>query len=70
MPFEFRKSVHKLSGYKQKSLFPTKPEVDFQQQQFWVIVFVEPYHIPFEFQKSVYLFSGYKQKVIFRPNRK
>ena len=36
-----------------RSLFPSKPEVDFQRQHFSVITSIKPYHIPFEFRKSV-----------------
>ena len=38
---------------KEKSLFPSKPEVEFWRQYFSVITSVEPYHIPFEFRNSV-----------------
>ena len=53
-----------------KSLFPSKPEVDFQRQHFSIITSIKPEHMPFKFRKSVYLFSGYEQKVFSRLNRK
>ena len=53
-----------------KSLFLSKPEVDFQRQHFFVITSIKREHMPFEFRKSVYWFSGYEQKAFSRPNRK
>ena len=53
-----------------KSLFPSKPEVDFQRQHFSIITSIKPEHMPFEFRKSVYWFSRYEQKAFSRLNRK
>ena len=53
-----------------KSLFPSKPEVDFQRQHFPIITSIKPEHMPFEFRKSVYWFSENEQKAFSRPNRK
>ena len=53
-----------------KSLFPSKPEVDFQRQHFSIINSIKPKHMPFEFRKSVYWFSRYEQKAFSRLNRK
>ena len=48
-----------------KSFFPSKPEVDFQWQQFSEITSIELEHIPFKFRKSVHKYSGYEPKPCF-----
>ena len=48
-----------------KSLFPSKPEGDFQWLQFSVITSIDPEHIPFEFWESVHKYSGYEPKTRF-----
>ena len=42
-----------------KSLFQSKPEVDFQRQHFSIITSIKPDHMPLKFRKSVYWFLGY-----------
>ena len=49
-----------------KSLFPSRPEVDFQWQQFSVITTIKPENIPFKFWKSVHKYPGYEPKTCFR----
>ena len=45
-------------------------EVDFQEQNFQVVITIKPEHLTFEFRKFVFQFSDHKQIAIFRQNRR